>query len=604
MTGMNSQELGVDDRDDVATGSGDEPRPGTGGDGTEGVITVGELLVRCLKLEGVDFMTGIVDGAHIPFVRHTPAYGIDYVNARHEEAATHIAESYTRLAHRPAVVIGNPGPGGANMLAGLTSAYGEGHPVVAIACTRRASVNSPDRGGAWQATDLVAMAQPITKYSGLISRADRVADMVRAAFRAAMVGRPGPTFLAIPDELLTETVDPSQFRLTPAEHNRVIDVGSGSPDLIATAAELLATAKKPFLFAGKGVLWSEASAEFVRLGEYLGAAMSTTLGARGVVPEDHPNYFQIVDGNTLRAVRNDADVVVVVGARLGEYDAWGMPPAWGDPADQTTIQIDTDPMSIGVNRPVDIGIVANAAGALRAIHDKVASVSEPRSGVPDADRYAALHEESVMGAAPHVMAEPAVGLNPGQMVMAVREMFPRDAVVVVDGGNTTLWAAALNPVYEPDSFLYSVKMGYLGTGLPFAIGAKLASPQRCVYLISGDGAFGFNAMELETALRAGAPVISIVSVDDGWGMERTAHRFQGVPEEEAQGVVLSSGTRYDELARSLGCHGEYVESMDQLGPAVERCLEASVPSVIHVKVDPDLNADPIGYEQFRSTRSY
>lgn len=571
---------------------------------TEGSITVGELLVRCLQLEGVDFMTGIVDGAHIPFVRHTPAYGIDYVNTRHEEAAVHIAEAYTRLTHRPAVVIGNPGPGGANMLAGLTSAYGEGHPVVAIACTRRASVNSPDRGGAWQSTDLVAMAQPITKYAGLISRADRVADMVRAAFRAAMVGRPGPTFLAIPDELLTEMVDPSTIRLTPADRNRVIDIGAGDPDLLEDAAKRLVAARKPFIFAGKGVLWCEASADFVELGEHLGAAMSTTLGARGVVPEDHPNYFQIVDGNTLRAVRNEADVVLVVGARLGEYDAWGMPPAWGDPDEQTTIQIDSDPMSIGVNRPVDLALVADAGAALRALIERARTLSEARDGVPDADRYAAMHEETVMGAAPHVLAEPRTGLNPGQMIMALREIFPRDAVVVVDGGNTTLWAAALNPVFEPDSFLYSVKMGYLGTGLPFAIGAKLASPQRCVYLISGDGAFGFNAMELETALRAGAPVISIVSVDDGWGMERTAHRFQGVPEEEAQGVVLSSGTRYDELARSLGCHGEYVESMDQLGPAVERCLEASVPSVIHVKVDPDLNADPIGYEQFRSTRSY
>lgn len=567
-------------------------------------ITVGELLVRCLQLEGVDFMTGIVDGAHIPFVRHTAAYGIDYVNTRHEEGAVHIAEAYTRLAHKPAVVIGNPGPGGANMLAGLTSADGEGHPVVAIACTRRASVNSPDRGGAWQSTDLVAMARPITKYAGLISRADRVADMVRAAFRAATVGRSGPAFLAIPDELLTEEVDPTAFRLTPAERNRVMNTGSGDPTLISMAAERLVAAKKPFLFAGKGVLWSQASGDLVALAEHLGAAISTTLGGRSAVPEDHPNYYQIVDGNTLRAVRNEADVILVVGARLGEYDAWGMPPAWGDPDSQFTIQIDSDPMSIGVNRPVDLPVVADAGEALRALVRRVSELTEPRSGVADAERYAAIHEETVMNAAPHVMAEPEVGVNPGQMVMALRELFPRDAVVVADGGNTTLWTAALNPVYEPDSFLYSVKMGYLGTGLPFAIGAKLASPERCVYLISGDGAFGFNAMELETALRVGAPVISIVSVDDGWGMERTAHRFQGVPDDEAQGVVLTPGTRYDELARSLGCHGEYVESMDQLGPAVERCLAASIPSVIHVRVDPDLNADPIGYEQFRSTRNY
>lgn len=573
-------------------------------DDSTATTTVGELLVRCLQLEGVDFMCGIVDGAHIPFVRHTAAHGIRYVNTRHEEAAAHIAEAYTRLAHRPAVVIGNPGPGGANMLAGLTSAYGEGHPVVAIACTRRAAVNSPDRGGAWQATDLVAMAQPVTKYAGLISRADRVADMVRAAFRAATTGRPGPAFLAIPDELLNEEVPVASLRLTPADRHRVTHLGAGDPALIAEAADRLAAAERPFLFAGKGVLWAEAAPAFRDLADHLAAATSTTLGARGVVAEDHPNYFHLADAATLREVRGDADVVVVVGARLGEYDGWGLPPAWGDPDGQFTIHIDADPMSIGLNRPVDLAIVADAKTALEALAAAVRARCEPRTEMAGAERYAEMKAATVADATPVVLAEGRNGVNPGQMVMAAREAFPRNAVVVVDGGNTTLWSVALNPVYEPDSFLYSVKMGYLGTGLPFAIGAKLASPQRCVYLISGDGAFGFNAMELETALRAGAPVVSIVAVDAGWGMERTAHRFSGVGADQAHGTELSSAVRYDELARALGCHGEYVDAVADLGPAIERSIAAGVPAVIHVRVDPDLNAEPLGYEQFRASRTY
>ena len=573
-------------------------------DGSSATTTVGELLVRCLQLEGVDFMCGIVDGAHIPFVRHTAAHGIRYLNTRHEEAAAHVAEAYTRLSHRPAVVIGNPGPGGANMIAGLTSAHGEGHPVVAIACTRRASVNSPDRGGAWQATDLVAMARPVTKYSGLISRADRVADMVRAAFRAATTGRPGPAFLAIPDELLNEEIEVSALRLTRADRHRVTRLGAGDPDLIAKAADRLTTAKRPFLFAGKGVLWAEAAHVFRDVADHLAAATSTTLGARGVVAEDHPNYFHIADAATLRQVRADADVVVVVGARLGEYDGWGLPPAWGEPDGQFTIHIDADPMSIGLNRPVDLPIVADAKAALEALLATVRERFNPRSELTDADRYAEMKAATVAEATPVVLAEGRNGVNPGQMVMAVREAFSRDAVVVVDGGNTTLWTVALNPVYEPDSFLYSVKMGYLGTGLPLAIGAKAATPERPVYLISGDGAFGFNAMKLETALRGSTPVVCIVSVDDGWGMERTAHRFAGVDAVDAHGTELSSAVRYDELARALGCHGEYVDTMEGLTPAIERSIAAGVPAVVHVKVDPDLNAEPIGYEQFRASRTY
>lgn len=566
-------------------------------------LTVGELLVQCLQLEGVDFMCGIVDGAHIPFVVHAPDYGITYLNARHEEAAVHIAEAYSRIAHRPSVAIGNPGPGGANMLAGLTSAHAEGHPVVALACTRRSATTQPDRGGAWQATDLVEMAGPITKFSALITRADRVPELVRAAFRAAMTGRPGPAFLAIPDEMLAEPIDASRLRLTPANSNRVTDLGAGDPVAIDRAADWLAAAERPFIFAGKGVLWAGASSELVALAEHVAAGMSTSLGARGAVPEDHPNYFHLFDAQTTRAVREDADVVVVVGARLGEYDGWGMPPAWGDPQRQRTIQIDCDPLSIGLNRPVDLPIVADARASLLALGEKVKAKVASRSEMLDADRYAALHAETIEGGAPYVLAPATDGVNPGQMVMAVREAFPRDAVTVVDGGNTTLWTVALNPIYEPDSFLYSVKMGYLGTGLPFAIGAKVAAPNRPVYLISGDGACGFNIMELETALRAGAPVVCVVSVDDGWGMERSAHRFKGIDPERNQGTELTPGVRYDLIAEAIGCHGEFVPSIEELRPALDRAVASGKPAVVHVKVDKELNLNAIGYEQFQQTRT-
>jgi acetolactate synthase-1/2/3 large subunit len=575
----------------------------TTGDLPQATTTVGELLVRCLALEGVDFMCGIVDGAHIPFVMHTGAHGIRYVNTHHEEAAAHVAEAYSRITHRPCVAIGNPGPGGANLIAGLTSAQGEGHPVVALVCTRRSATTQPDRGGAWQATDLVAMARPVTKYSELITRADRVPEMVRAAVRASMCGRPGPVLLAIPDEMLGEEIDTAWLRLTPAAENRVLSIGAGDPQAIATAAEWLAGSERPFLFAGKGVLWAEASADLVALGEHLGAGMSTSLGARGVVPEDHPNYFHLFDMQTVQAVREDAEVVVVVGARLGEYDGWGMPPAWGDPARQRTIQIDADPMSIGLNRPVDLPVVADAGDALAALLAAVRDRCEPRAGMPDAERYEASKADTVANAAPFVLEEGKAGMNPGQMVMAVREAFPRDAVTVVDGGNTTLWSVALNPIYEPDSFLYSVKMGYLGTGLPFAVGAKLAAPERPVYLITGDGAFGFNVMELETALREDVPITCIVSVDRGWGMERSAHRFKGVQGSLQHGTDIASEVRYDLIAEAMGCHGEYVETVAELPEALRRCQDSGRPAVVHAVVDQELNVNAIGYEQFQYSRT-
>ncbi len=565
-------------------------------------ITVGESLMQCLRAENVDMMFGIIDGSHIPFVVHAPRYGIRHINCRHEEGAVHLAEGYTRLRHKPTVVIGSPGPGGANMLAGLTSAHAEGHPVIAIATTRRRLTADPDRGGAWQATNLAEMARPITKFSAVVRQPERLPELVRAAFRAALTGRPGPAFLAIPDELMSAKIDPARVRITPAARYRVTDMGPGDQGRLRQAAEWLASAQRPFLHAGKGVLWSGASDEFLALGNHLAAGLSTSLGARGVAPEDHPHYFHLFDMQAAGLARAEADVVLIAGARLGEYDGWGMPPAWGDPDHQKTIQIDVDPLSIGVNRPVDLAIVGDARAALTAIVAEVTARTPTRTAMTDLARYRQLSAQ-MQGQSAQYLQAAGRGVNPGQAVMAVRRFFARDAVTVLDGGNATLWGVAFNPVYQPDSFLYSVKMGYLGTGLPFAIGAKLAQPERTVYLITGDGALGFNLMELETALRENAPVIVIALVDDGWGMEHSAYNFGGVPKAMHVGVDLSPNTCYDVLAQGMGCYGERVESIDQLGPALVRAAAAGRPAVLHVVVDPTVNADPPGFKEFRQIRT-
>lgn len=566
-------------------------------------ITVGELLAKCLQAEGIEMMFGIIDGAHIPFTVHAPKYGIRHINCRHEEGAVHLAEGYTRTNGKPSVVIGSPGPGGANMLAGISSAYAEGHPVIAIACTRRRLTTDPERGGAWQATDLVEMAKPITKYSALVRQPERLPEMMRAAFRAALTGRPGPAFIAIPDELLGAKIDSDKVPVYPSSKYRMTDMGAGDAAWIEEAAELLANSKKPYLHAGKGVLWADAAAEFLELGNYLAAGMGSSMGARGAVPEDHPHYFFLFDMQATSLVRNEADVVLVVGSRLGEYDGWGSHPAWGMPEKQKTIQIDVDANVIGLNRPVDVGILADAKSALKAILSKVKEKTVARSEMPDLARYRELSQQTMTNGFQFLMAQPTRGLNPGQMVFNARSFFPRNAVTVLDGGNTTLWGVAFNQIYEPRSFLYSVKMGYLGTGIPFAIGAKLAAPERPVYCITGDGAAGFNIMEMETAVRENAQIIVLVAVDDGWGMERSAHNFGGVPAELQQGVNISTEMRYDLIAQGLGCYAEKVDSVDVLPAALQRAVDSGKPALLHVTVDSAINADPPGYKQFRYVRT-
>ena len=351
------------------------------------------------------------------------------------------------------------------------------------------------------------------------------------------------------------------------------------------------------------MLWAGGSPELVALGDHLAAGMGSSLGARGVVPEDHPHYFHIFDMQASMLARNAADVVLVVGARLGEYDGWGKPPAWGDPARQTTIQIDADPLSIGLNRPVDVGIVADAKAALAALLAAVQAKTAAREAMPDLARYRELSAATLQGGMAYMQASSGSGVNPGQMVFMASQFFPPDAVTVLDGGNTVLWGVAFNPILTPNSFMYSVKMGYLGTGLPFALGAKLAAPERSVVCITGDGALGFHVMELETALRANTPLVVIVAVDDAWGMEKTAFNVAGLRPEQYVDIDIRPGVRYDLIAQALGCHGEKVDELDQLLPALQRAVESGKPAVIHVVVDPVVNADPIGFKEFRYARS-
>jgi len=568
-------------------------------------ITVGELLVRCLKAEGVEMMAGIIDGAHIPIVVHLPRYGIRYINTRHEEAAVHVAEGYARITRKAGVVIGNPACGTGNMLAGVVSAHGEGHPIVAIATTRNRLKADPNRGGAWQAADTENMARPITKHAVTVRQWERLPEMVRAAFRAAMTGRPGPVYLSIPDDVLSAEIDATDLPpIYPAARYRVTNMGAGDPASIEQAAALLAKAERPFLHAGKGVLWADAAKELLAVGEYLAAGMSSSLGARGVIPENHPHCFHPFDLNGVGLARNRADVVIVVGARLGEYDGWGMPPVWGDPSKQKTIHMDVDPMSIGLNRPVDLPIVADAKAGLAALLEALRTKTQPRQDMAGLAECREQSAKTMEQGFAYLGKEGKTGVNPGQMVLTVRQCFPPETITVLDGGNTTLLAVAYHPILSSHSFLYSVKMGYLGTGLPFAIGAKVAAPERPVCLITGDGALGFNLMELETAVRENLSIVVVTAVDNAWGMEKTAFTAQGYgPEDWANRGIEMAPVRYDGVAEMLGCHGERVDNIEQLAPALQRATTCGKPALVHVQVDRELNTVPPGWEQFRKARN-
>jgi acetolactate synthase-1/2/3 large subunit len=561
-------------------------------------ITGGELLLQCLKQEGVSHIFGVIDAGLNPMLEKLDGYGVQLVAPRHEAAGAHMADAYARVTGQPGICIAGAGPGTANMVSGIVTAQAEGVPVVAISGQRRRNIVYPDRGGAFQYTDQNALFQSVTKWNATVREWRRIPELVRQACRVAMSGRPGPVHLEFPEDLMEETGDPASVSVLAAAEYRPSVPSAGDRALVESAARSLVEAKRPLLHAGTGLQWAGGWKAFIALADYLAAPMTVTLGARGVVPEDHPRYLHLLNRDALEKAHAEADVVLAIGTRFGELDGWGRPPAWPKAGTQTVIQVDTDPASIGVNRPVAMGIVGDGAAVLSALVEAVKELAAPRQESGEwlayrrltAEWQAQLESQTQLGEG---------GINPGWMVQQVRAFFPQESIFVMDGGNTSLWCANYNPVYRPRSYLYTAKFGHLGTGLPYALGAQVAAPGRPVYLITGDGAFGFNLQELETARRNDLPVTVVVNCDRRWGMEVSAQTmaFGG---EKLVGVEHYPGVRYDLVAKGLGCGGELVVTAEELLPALMRARENGLPTVIQVLADQMANLMPPGLLLFGS----
>jgi acetolactate synthase-1/2/3 large subunit len=332
-------------------------------------------------------------------------------------------------------------------------------------------------------------------------------------------------------------------------------------------AELLAAAERPAVVAGSGVDRAGANTALLQLVELLGCPVMPTMAGRAVVPRDHDHYLYGY-GAGGDQVRREADVVLVVGSRLGNldlpYDKY-----WGDPRTQKIIQIDLDPRHIGVTRPLTLGIVAEAKSALPSAD--LVRYRETEQG---------WREEQFKG-----VEEWSGGLHPAHAMQTIGDVFGRETVYVTDGGNTSLWAHWFLPPTRPRSYLNILELGMLGTGIPSAIGAKLGNPDREVVCVTGDGAAGFNFMEMQSAAREGLNVTTVVFAEGSWSMEEPNERLRyGRTFGTEMGTV-----RWDVVGQGLGCEGEYVERLEDLAPALERAKATDGPTVVCIRTDHGAN---------------
>jgi len=558
-------------------------------------ITGGEIIAQMLHAEGVEKVFGIIDGTYFGLYSSFKKYGIELITPRHEATAAHMAGAYARLTGKLGVCMASNGPGVANVLAGIAVENGEGNRVLVITSSRRRGITYPDRGGTYQYFNQVGVIKPMAKWSGSAASFERIPELMRRALRISYRGRPGVVHLDVPEDLMNGKTTPVPI-LRPNQYRRTQPLHP-SHDEVEKAARMLLQARLPLIHAGSGIIHAAAYDELARLAEKLHAPVTTSWAARGVLPETSPLAWPMVHIKACTDVRNAADVVLCLGSNLGETDWWGKAPYWKSPAEQKLIQVDIDEEILGLNRPVDLPILADVCVFLRLLLERlqqedldpivtkrrplVASLAKER----DKDR-AKLDEKLQDTSAPMVTAH--VGA-------VCSEFFNDDDIVVFDGGNTAVWGHFYHQIRVPNTQLATHHFGMLGAGVGQALGAAVARPDKRVYCIIGDGAFGFHPQEVETAVRNNLKVIYLVCSDKQWGMVKINQQFalkpmktmikKSLSPEETINTDLGE-IEWDKLAEAMGAHGERVASPDELRAALQRCVDADKPAVIHVDVDP------------------
>jgi acetolactate synthase-1/2/3 large subunit len=531
----------------------------------------GHLVARTLKQAGVGHVFTLCGGHILPIYDGCITEDVQVVDMRHEQACAHAGDAYARLTRNVGVAVVTAGPGVTDAVTGVANAHSARSPLLLIGGAAPLGL----RGlGALQETEQVGLLRPITKGAWTVAETRQIPEVLTTAIRTALTGRPGPVFVEIPVDLLMNVVE-DRFAPIPTDyvHRAPQAADARSVDRLV---ELLASAQRPIVMAGAGVYWDDAAAELAAFAERSGVPVFMNGAGRGCLPSAHPLAFAQARGFAL----GQADVVLVLGAPLDFRLGYGRPPSFAENA--RVAMIDTDPTELGRNRPLALGLSAHIGLVLRQATDALPAGLAARF---EAWR-AALGAREQEGQA-RLMSErrsDSVPISHYRLAHEIAAVVDADTTVVGDGGDVVGCASRIVPLSRPGQWLDPGPFGCLGVGPSFAIAAKLLSPDRRVLLIAGDGAFGLNGMELETAARFGLPMTVVVGNDGGWGQIRNPQlSFFGAERAVATSLPF---TRYDRMAEALGGVGFHVTEPSQLRPALDKAIASGQVACVNVELDP------------------
>ena len=527
----------------------------------------GHLIAQALKQEGVSHLFTLSGGHIAPIYDGCVAEGIGIVDFRHEQAAAHAADGWARVTLQPGVAAVTAGPGVTDAVTGIANAFYANSPMLAL------SGKNPIvefEMGSLQEMDQVSLVSSITKWAKTCYDVRRAAELVATAFRFSMAGRKGPVFLDVPLDVQFDAVPPD---VALPELYRTGARAQGDPDQVKKAIQLLRAAQRPIVFAGSGVRWAGAHESLGELARALKVPVFLNSLARGCLAPDHPYFFSAARKYAL----GKADALLALGVDWDFRLGFGRR---GFAQDVKVVQVDVDGVHIGRNRPVDVGIVGDPGLVIgQLIEGKVGTAMEPSWTSEVRDEEQRLSQAAIDG-----MTSDASPIHPQRFAREIRDFLDPDAIVVGDGGDIVGISASIVQARYPGHWLDPGPFGCLGVGPSFAMAAKLAKPDKQVLIIYGDGSFGLNAMEYESAIRQRIPFVGIIGNDGAWGQIKVAQEMLYGPG-NAPASELGSEVPYHKMVEGLGGHGEKVTRPEEIGPALKRAFDSGVPACINVMVD-------------------
>ena len=528
-----------------------------------------EILIECLKEQGVDTVFGYPGGAILnvydELYKHRDE--IRHILTSHEQGASHAADGYARATGKVGVCLATSGPGATNLVTGIATAYMDSIPIVAITCNVGVPLLGKD---SFEEIDITGITMPITKYNFIVKDVTKLADTIRKAFRIAKSGRPGPVLVDIPKDITASVTEYAAEELGKQEQPE----SHISREEVERAVELIRASERPVIFVGGGAVISDASEELMKFVDLVNAPVTDTLMGKGAFPGTDPRYTGMLGMHGTKASNysvSECDLLIVLGARFSDR-VTGNTETFAK--DARILQFDIDPAEINKNIIIDAQVEGDIRAALEEVN-RILSQQDHHEWLEKVEGYKQryplkYHSEGLTG--PFIVEE-------------IYRQTKGDALIVTEVGQHQMWAAQYYKYTKPHTLLTSGGLGTMGYGLGAALGAKTGCPDKTVVNIAGDGCFRMNMNEIATAVRHNIPVIEVVVNNHVLGMVR---QWQDLfYDERYSATVLRDAVDFVKLAESMGAVGIRAETQEGFREAFAEALTLGRPVVIDCQIDSD-----------------